>query len=537
VKVLLVQPPIEDFYDTSVRTYPLALAYMAASIAGLCDVSVSDLRTGSKRVVRQPGLFEELRAFYQDDGYTPFSLFKRFYRFGASPGEIRAVIRREAPDLVAVASSYTTYAREALEVARIAKEVSPGVVTVMGGTHATLFPEHLLQHDYVDYVIRGEGETPFATLVKSLSSGRNPTSETMAGLCFRRNGDFHIGAINIEQDIDTLPDRRTMNSDMYRINRKRYAFFLVSRGCPFSCTFCGKPPVPYRRRSLTSIERELAECVSLGIEAVDFEDDMLNLDKSFFSDVLGLFSYKGLTLSAMNGIYPATIDVPTLQLMHKTGFRRLNFSLVDAQESILRSQGRALPTSFLDLLPWLASSPFLVETHFIIGLPGQTPHDVVETSVFLMSNRLLLGPSMFYLAPGSATFKEMFGNAQRLWEPHVEMLRSSAMFPWNPLFPRKSTCTLMKLVRFINWVKQHLDRNEGLTRLSDLLEVRTTRNLHEEEIVKRLLLDKRFTRYSAVEQGFVEETHDPDLVRLFFERAKGAEIKGFKTDNQLIIDV
>jgi hypothetical protein len=132
-------------------------------------------------------------------------------------------------------------------------------------------------------------------------------------------------------------------------------------GDALSCTFCGKPPVPYRKRSLAAIERELAVCVAMGIEAVDFEDDMLNLEKSFFTGVLGLFSHKGLTLSAMNGIYPATIDVPVLQLMHGAGFRRLNFSLVDAQEPVLKSQGRTLPTSFLDLLPWLDSSPFLVE--------------------------------------------------------------------------------------------------------------------------------------------------------------------------------
>ena len=76
VKVLLVQPPIEDYYDTSIRTYPLGLAYIAGSISGSCDVAVADLRTGSKRVVTRPSAFEELSALYPDVGYTPFSLFR-----------------------------------------------------------------------------------------------------------------------------------------------------------------------------------------------------------------------------------------------------------------------------------------------------------------------------------------------------------------------------------------------------------------------------------------------------------------------------
>ena len=48
MKVLLVQPPVEDYYDTSIRTYPLGLAYIAARIADTCDVAILDCRTGYK---------------------------------------------------------------------------------------------------------------------------------------------------------------------------------------------------------------------------------------------------------------------------------------------------------------------------------------------------------------------------------------------------------------------------------------------------------------------------------------------------------
>ena len=534
VKVLLVQPPIEDFYDTSIRTYPLSLLYIAASLSGLCDVSVIDLRTGMKRVVGEPHPFPELRPFFRDGVYTPFSLFSRFYRFGAGRDEIRRAILDHAPDVVAISSSYTTYSPEALEVARIAKEESKETTTIMGGTHATLFPEHLLQHDFVDYVIRGEGETPFASLVTGMRTGKDPRSQGIVGVSFKDNGNLHIAGINVERNIDVLPDRRAIPSDTYRIGKKKYTFFLTSRGCPFECSFCGKPPVPYRKRSLTSVEREIDECVALGIEAIDFEDDMLNLDKGFFAGLLNLFLNRGLTLSAMNGIYPGTIDEPTMELMYAAGFRRLNFSLVDTQAWILESQHRALPTALVELLPWLEGSPFLVEVHFIIGLPEQKPEDVIETLIFLMGKRLLLGPSVFYLAPGSAAFRQVLGD---VWEGQIKMMRSSAMFPASPLFPRETTYTIMKLVRFINYVKQRLDKVEGLTKLSDLLEVRPAREVQEQEILKALLMEKRFICYTHKEQRFAEEQQNRDIVRLFFERARGMRIKGFKTSNQLIVDV
>ncbi len=538
MKILLVQPPIEDFYDTSIRTYPLNLLYVAARIRDLCDVSVVDLRTGRKRAIESTELFQGLTPYYRDGTYTPFSLFHRFYRFGAASDEIGRVIGKEAPSIVAISAPYTTYSMEALEVARIAKEVNPAIVTVIGGTHATLFPEHLLQHAFVDYVVRGEGETPFAQLVESLRRGDAPHSTPLGGVSQRRGDSLHISGINVEDEIDLLPDRRAISSETYRINKKKYAFFLTSRGCPFNCSFCGKPPVPYRKRSLASIERELLDCLDLGIEAIDFEDDMLNLDKSFFSGVLSLTRNKGLTLSAMNGIYPESVDASLLDLMHTSGFRRLNFSLVDARESVLQRQARALPKAFLEILPRLESSPFLVETHFIIGLPGQKPEDVLDTLIFLMGRRLLLGPSVFYLAPGSAAFREIVGDC---WEPYLKLMRSSALFPANPLFPREATYTLMKIVRFINYVKRALDGtgdgSSGVGALSDLPAGLAEGKPHEQEIVRRLLTEKRFTWYDFKEQAVREEPHDQALVRLFFEKARGLEIKGFKTGNSIRVDL
>ena len=592
MKVLLIQPPIEDFYDTSVRTYPLSLLYIAAKIKDLCDVSVVDLRTGRKRALALPQTFQDLAPFYRDDVYTPFSLFRRFHRFGATQEETRQIIENAVPSIVGISASYTAYSLEALEVARIVKEVDRNIVTVMGGTHATLFPEHLLQHTFVDYVVRGEGETPFAQLVASLQKGDDPRSKPVDGVSFRTNGHFHISGINVEREIDLLPDRRAISSGTYRINKKKYAFFLTSRGCPFSCSFCGKPPVPYRKRSLAGIERELHDCIDLGIEAIDFEDDMLNLDRSFFADVLLLTRNKELTLSAMNGIYPETVDIPTLELMHTAGFRRLNFSLVDVRESVLKSQARALPKTFLEILPWLESSPFLVETHFIIGLPGQKPEDVLDTLIFLMGKRLLLGPSVFYLAPGSAAFRDIVGDA---WEPYIKLMRSSALFPANPLFPRETSYTLMKIVRFINYVKRVVDGTSEVKAVSGLVEalppaapytnldscarpslrpgtpggseeplraagtrayqaylgeyvagerrgdnegIRMKANwCYEEEIVRRLLAEKRFTWYDLKEQAFREEPQDRELVSLFFEKARGLDVRGFKTGNGVKVDV
>ena len=527
----MIQPPIEDFYDTSIRTYPLSLVYLGTGIRDIANVVIKDMRTGRKREVPGANPFPDLADYYRDGVRTPFSFFGRYYRFGLDSHEIKKEIEDAKPDVVCVSSLFTTYALEALEVARLAKEVDSRIVTVMGGIHPTLFPRHVLEFPWVDYVIRGEGETPLFELVMALSEGGTGADRGIGGLCVRDGDSFRISEPHVEKDMDTVPDRRFLDPARYRIGRKNYSFMLTSRGCPFRCEFCGRPSIPYRKRSLGSIEQEIATLQELNISAVDFEDDMLNLDPAFFSSILRLFDGSGLTLSAMNGIYTENLDLATLERMYEAGFRKLNFSLVDISRPVMERQKRLFPANFLSLLPWLEGSPYLVETHFIIGLPGQTPDEILETMIFLMGKRLLPGPSIFYLAPGSPIFDETTGPD---WEGKIKSMRSSAMFPVNPLLPRETLFTFMKLTRFINYMKNVVDREPGVKGLSDIPLVGT--NPLDREIVSALLTEKRFVSYDLKKKELREEPQDRTLVERFFERALGSVIRGFRTSNSLKID-
>lgn len=533
MKVLLVQPPIEDFYDTAVRTYPLALACIAAKVRDICDVVILDCRTGIRPQPIKNHDFPELEPFYRDDRQTPFSLFRTCSRYGMNAGEIEAAITAEGPDVVGITSSFTAYSREAADVAAIVKRVDARCVTVMGGTHPTVFPGAVLENKDVDYVIRGEGETPFYELIKGLAQGNQEEVSSIPGLSFRRKGVLRIGDIHVEKGIDLIPARDLLPVERYLIGKRPYTFFLTSRGCPFQCAFCGKPPVPYRRRALSAIEKEVSEVLGLGILAIDFEDDMLNLDIPFFRSVLDLVKGRGVTLSAMNGLYSHTLDIGTLVKMYDAGFRRLNFSLVDTSAAVHTSQRRAYPANFLNLLDWLEDSPFLVETHFIIGLPGQTPGEIIDTMIFLMGKRMLPGPSIYYLAPGSPLFEDM-----RREDPAglFPATRSSVMFPANPLFPRETTFTFMKLLRFLNVVKALIDANPGACRLDDLADAgRMEKNPRDRHIFSTLLKEKRFIWFDTRGNDYVEEPQDHALTAAFFKEMEGKTIKGFRTNNSVSV--
>ena len=62
------------------------------------------------------------------------------------------------------------------QLLKLAKDVNPEVVTVVGNVHATFSYQEILkeQHSVVDYVVRGEGEITLPALLDCLNAGGDP---------------------------------------------------------------------------------------------------------------------------------------------------------------------------------------------------------------------------------------------------------------------------------------------------------------------------------------------------------------------------
>ena len=98
MRVLLIQPPVEDFYDTDVRLQPIGLCYLKAAVnAHLPDIEVivKDYHSGaSRKTVTIPKELHYLTDYYGVADKSPFSTFHRYYHFGKSFDDIE---RRHRP--------------------------------------------------------------------------------------------------------------------------------------------------------------------------------------------------------------------------------------------------------------------------------------------------------------------------------------------------------------------------------------------------------------------------------------------------------
>ncbi|NTU47691.1 MAG: cobalamin B12-binding domain-containing protein, partial [Syntrophobacteraceae bacterium] len=86
VDILLIQPPIRDFYRTLKRTIPYGLACIASALEeeGF-SVSILDcLATSRSRPIEWPREMAYLHEYYGKPDVSPFSLFHHMRHFGNS---------------------------------------------------------------------------------------------------------------------------------------------------------------------------------------------------------------------------------------------------------------------------------------------------------------------------------------------------------------------------------------------------------------------------------------------------------------------
>lgn len=162
----------------------------------------------------------------------------------------------EQADLVGI-STITSTAPRAYQLADQAR--AAGVPVIMGGPHVSFLPNEALEH--ADWVLRGEGEDSFGTLLEVIEGKGDP--RTVPGLSYRhRDGVAHNDLPDAPVDMDRVP---LADFSLLAGRRRRYDFDLgvipmqTSRGCPHNCNFCSVTPMFGHRPRYMSNERVAEE--------------------------------------------------------------------------------------------------------------------------------------------------------------------------------------------------------------------------------------------------------------------------------------
>ena len=474
MKVLLIQPPVQDFYDTDVRLQPIGLCYLKAAVRkhlSDVDVIIKDYHGGcGRKTVAVPKELRYLADYYPVADKSPFSTFHQYYHFGTPFDEIEAEIAEIRPDVVGISSLFTPYYREVLEVAaRVKKRLN--VPVIIGGSHASAAPESLLSSPNVDYVIRGEGEKPFVEFLKHLKDEQG--IERVPNLAYKRRGETILNPISDNFPIEELsiPDFSDFSPTSYALAEKPLTFMITSRSCPHKCSFCSVHTTfgtNYRRRSLEKVIEEIELHYQQGYRVIDFEDDNLTYYKSTFKELcrrlIARFPNREMEFVAMNGISYLSLDDELLELMHQAGFSQLNLALVSSDKTVRETTKRPHTLeAYLKVVRKAVQLGFKIVSYQILGLPNESLESMIQTLAFNARLPVLLGASPFYRTPVSPIARGL-----DLTEEDYIKARLTAMAVETDEFCREDIYTLFITTRIINFLKGlRLSTSTGVDALLD----------------------------------------------------------------------
>jgi anaerobic magnesium-protoporphyrin IX monomethyl ester cyclase len=286
------------------------------------------------------------------------------------------------PDIAGITAT-TPLAPDAYKVADMCKKM--GILTVMGGVHATVLPEEALKH--VDIVVKGEGEKAFLKIInENIRSGI-------------------VEAEHIKQlDEIPMPARHLMQMEFYVRSKDRLpetyldfvppktrvAALLTSRGCPYDCIFCHNSwkGLPFRFNSAERVIDEIEHLIKrYRIRALFFIEDNLFVNKRRFKKICELLIERNLDLIWGGNARVDNVDMELLRLAKKAKCRQVTFGFESGSQRILDVLRKRTKVEQIRKAIHLCKEAGLrVNGTFIIGNPGETEEDIRLTQKLIREN-------------------------------------------------------------------------------------------------------------------------------------------------------
>ncbi|MCE5215130.1 MAG: B12-binding domain-containing radical SAM protein [Methanobacterium sp.] len=291
-----------------------------------------------------------------------------------------------SPDIVAI-TSVTPTLNSALKVAQMSKEAHPGCLIILGGYHPTFTYQELLKNDFIDLIVRGEGEYTMLELVQSLQ--KREDLKRVKGIATK---DFITPPRPVIDDLDSIPfpARHLLPMKDYKImNMKLPVGTLISgRGCPYQCSFCASSAMhgqKLRLRSSGSVVDEMEHLVNdHKAEMLAFMDDTFCLNKKRINQICDEIkerkfdNYWGCTARV------DTISEELLKKMKDAGCITLFLGVESADQQSLNELNKNITISKIKKTFELTKK-LGVRTiaSVVLGMPGDTRKSIENTIRFV----------------------------------------------------------------------------------------------------------------------------------------------------------
>lgn len=301
MRILLVYPKTEKrsiFADSLFAGEPLALEYLAAGLQNHHDIKLYDMRFDHTT------LPEVIEAF--------------------------------SPDVVGF-TGYTYHVKAVKKLSQQVKNLSPGIVCVVGGHHATVSP-----HDYyipsIDVVVRGEGVFTFNEIIERIEKKQNLAG--IEGASVHTDGGFVENDPKLVMNVDQFPfpDRSLRHREKSDTRLEEVSSMITSQGCMFRCKFCSCWQATGGKYLTRDLHRIVEELGTIEQSNIHFADDETFIIPKRMMDLADLIDKAGIQKYYFSIIRPDTVlKYPELiEKWKRVGLRGLQIGMDAFKEEDLK---------------------------------------------------------------------------------------------------------------------------------------------------------------------------------------------------------
>ena len=416
IKLLLLRNPmvVPKWGHMESICPPLGLAYVAASIqqAGY-EVSCLD---ALGEAPLQRNVLED----------------KNLISFGLSTEQILQHLASKDFNVLFVSLMFSCEWPMTKSILQTIKKIYPNVLLVCGGEHITACPEFSMKDcPEIDVCVLGEGEETSIDLLKTIEQKKSLSK--VNGIVFRSAEGIvrnpNRSRINKLENIawpawDLFPlENYLSNSLGYGVNPGRSMPMLISRGCPYQCTFCSSPQMWTTKWQ--------ARNVDLVIEEMQFYIDKYKAQNFYFYDLTTIVRKDWIVNCCQKiikknwnirwqmpaGTRSEALDEETLGLMFLSGQRHISYAPESGSVVTLQKIKKKIKIDRMkQSIRSARKKGMSVKLNMIVGFPHETHREIFQPLSFV-NDAAVMGVDDVYLAsfapyPGSELFDQLHENGQ-----------------------------------------------------------------------------------------------------------------------------
>ena len=234
--------------------------------------------------------------------------------------------------------------RETVDIAKSVKAWNPEFPVILGGWHPSLLPKQTLECEWIDIVVRGQGEETLLELVQHIET--RSAIDLIPGIGFKRNEKLIFTPERPLRPIAEMPPKAYQLADFDAYERtcgRRWAMYTSSLACPFDCAYCTNAGVYGRKWNALPPEQFVEETVDLtnryNLEMLWVVDDnfLVDLDRARLIGeglVRAGANFKWSIQATTNLV--ARLSLEDLKLMRRAGLHQICQGVESGSEKVLQ---------------------------------------------------------------------------------------------------------------------------------------------------------------------------------------------------------